>query len=271
MNKIHALQKAQSESHAKPLVCLTAYTAPMAQMLDPHCDILLVGDSVSMVLYGLDSTREATMTMMIEHGKAVMRSASKAAIVIDMPYGSYEKSPKQALKSAETIIKETGADAVKMEGDQSMAGHVALLTQHNIPVMGHVGLRPQSVTSPDGYRVQGKNDRSAENIIEDAKAIAKAGAFSLVLEAIPEALAAEITRIVDIPTIGIGASALCSGQILVTEDMLGLTLGHKPKFVKTYANLQETIERSIKKYAEDVRSRKFPEAKNTYTNIKKAS
>lgn len=252
-----------------PIVCLTAYTAPMTTIADPYCDLLLVGDSVSMVLYGEDTTQKADMAMMIRHGKAVAKTAKHAIVVVDMPYGSYEKSAEQALKNAKHIMTETGCDAVKLEGGINQAKTIQVLVENNIPVMGHIGLTPQSVSTPDGYRVQGRDDYAAQKLMEDAKAVETAGAFCVVIEAVPEPLAAAITAQSKIPTIGIGASATCDGQILVTEDMLGLSLGTPPKFVKQYAMLSDHIESAIQTYSSEVKTREFPAIDHTYKNTKK--
>lgn len=248
----------------EPLVCLTAYTTPMAALLDARADLLLVGDSLGMVLYGLNSTVEVDLDLMIRHGACVSKASQRACVVVDMPFGSYQESPEQAFRNAARILKETGCAAVKLEGGEEMAETVAFLSVRGIPVMGHVGLQPQSVNVLGGYGARGRNDADSDKIFSDARAIAQAGAFSIVLEAVVEPLAAQITRSVEIPTIGIGASAMCDGQILVTEDMLGLTTGRKPAFVKEYADLSSAIDKAVSSYAEDVRSRKFPAAEHTY-------
>lgn len=259
-----------------PIVCLTAYTAPMAATTDRHCDLLLVGDSLSMVLYGEDSTQKADIDMMIRHGKAVARTVEHAVVIVDMPYGSYEQNPEQALKNAQRIMAETGCDGVKLEGGEELAKTVKTLTGNNIPVMGHVGLLPQSVSTPDGFKVQGREQEQARQLMQDARAMEKAGAFCIVIEAVTEPLAAAMTAAVTIPTIGIGASNACDGQILVTEDLLGLSLGKPPKFVKQYANLNLTMDDAIGHYAKDVKNRDFPASEHTYEEasnqkLKKAS
>ncbi len=251
-----------------PIICLTAYSAPMAGIADQYCDLLLVGDSVSMVLYGAESTQEADMPMMIRHGKAVAKAATKAIVVVDMPYGSYEQDLIQALKNAQKIMDETGCDAIKLEGGAAQADTINYLTDNDIPVMAHIGLLPQSVAADGTYRVQGKDADAAEILKQDAIAVQEAGAFCMVIEAVPETLAAEITTMLGIPTIGIGASVACDGQILVTEDMLGLTLGKPPKFVKQYATLNAEIEKAIEQYANEVTSRNFPAKENTYGAVK---
>ncbi|OHV76734.1 3-methyl-2-oxobutanoate hydroxymethyltransferase [Mesorhizobium sp. ORS 3428] len=240
-----------------PLVCLTAYTTPIAKLVDEHCDVVLVGDSVGMVLHGMPSTLGVTLEMMILHGKAVRRGLQSALMVVDMPFGSYEESPEQAFRNAALVMAETGAAAVKVEGGESVAETIRFLTARGIPVMGHIGLTPQAVNAFGGYRVQGRGER-AERILRDAMAVAEAGAFAVVLEKIPEALARRITQEVAIPTIGIGASASCDGQILVVDDMLGLFGAFRPRFVKRYAELAESAEAAIATYANEVRERSFP-------------
>ena len=240
-----------------PLVVLTAYTTPIARLVDPHCDIVLVGDSVGMVLHGLPSTLPVPMEMMVMHGQAVARGLNRAMLVIDMPFGSYEESREQAFRSAARLMQETGAAAVKLEGGEHMAETIAFLTARGIPVMGHVGLTPQAVNTLGGYRVQGRGTDSGR-VRNDAVSLAGAGAFSVVLEKVPDALAREITRAIDIPTIGIGASADCDGQVLVIDDMLGLFTSFRPKFVKRYAELGLEAERAIAAYAAEVRARTFP-------------
>lgn len=247
-----------------PVVCLTAYTAPMAAVADDHCDLLLVGDSVSMVLYGEDTTQKADMAMMTRHGQAVVKTAKKAVVIVDMPYGSYEKDPVTALKNAQTLMDKTGCDGIKLEGGEDLAGTIKFLTDNDIPVMGHIGLLPQSVNSPEGYKVQGREDEGAQQIMRDAKAVQEAGAFCVVIEAVPEPVAAAITAAIDIPTIGIGASNACDGQILVSEDMLGLSLGKPPKFVKKYADSAPLLYDAIENYAREVKSRAFPAIEHTY-------
>lgn len=252
-----------------PIVCLTAYTARVAEILDDHCDLMLVGDSMAMVLYGMPDTLGADIPMMIRHGQAVVRSSENALVVIDMPFGSYQESKEQAFRNAAHIMKETGAQAVKLEGGVEMADTIAFLTQRGIPVMGHIGLRPQAVNTLGGYQSRGKDNAEAEAILDDAKAVADSGAFSMVIEGVQEPLAAAITAAVAIPTIGIGASAACDGQILVTEDMVGITDGKKPKFVKSYADISPIMEDAVQTYAAEVRSRAFPSADYVYTPKKK--
>lgn len=248
-----------------PLVSLTAYTTPMAQMMDAHCDFVLVGDSVGMVLHGLPSTLGVTMDMMIMHGQAVARGLSSAMMVIDMPFGSYEQSPQQAFENAARLMRETQAGAVKLEGGHHMAETIAFLTARGVPVMAHIGLTPQSVNTLGGYKVQGRDDKAAL-ILADAQAVAGAGAFAVVLEKIPQSLADEITKAVPIPTIGIGASVGCDGQILVVDDMLGLFTDFKAKFVKRYATLGEQGEAAIASYANEVRTRAYPAPEHMFAS-----
>ena len=241
-----------------PIVCLTAYTTPMARLLDPHVDVLLVGDSLGMVLYGLDTTLPVTLDMMINHGAAVVRGVEHACVTVDLPFGSYQESPAAAYRSCARVLAETGCDAVKIEGGAEMADTIRFLTERSIPVMGHVGLKPQSVRAMGGYTVQGRDEAAAQRIIDDAKAVAEAGAFSLVVEGTMETVARAITSAVDIPTIGIGASVACDGQVLVTEDILGLFTDFTPRFVKRYADIGADIEEAVRSFADDVRSRAFP-------------
>lgn len=246
-----------------PIVSLTAYTTPMAQVLDGTCDFALVGDSVGMVLHGLPSTLGVSMEMMILHGQAVRRGLTRTMMVIDMPFGSYEESPQHAFRNAARLMTETGAGAVKLEGGVAMAETIAFLVARGIPVMAHVGLTPQSINALGGYKVQGRG-AGADLILQDAKAVAEAGAFAVVLEKVPEVLADQITAAVDIPTIGIGASVQCDGQILVVDDMLGLFTAFKPKFVKRYATLGEQAEAAVSAYAEEVRARTFPAPEHVF-------
>jgi len=252
-----------SRKGGEPIVCLTAYITPMAARLDKHCDLLLVGDSVGMVLYGLDSTLGVDLETMIRHGRAVCRGAKQALVVIDLPFGSYEESKEQAFRNAARALSETGAGAVKLEGGVEMAETVQFLTQRGIPVLGHVGLTPQSVNALGGYGARGRDVDEWQPIIDDAIAIAEAGAFAVVLEGVAEPLARKVTDAVPCPVIGIGASSECDGQILVTEDMLGL-FAINPKFVKRFAELGESIENAIGEYAQEVRARKFPADEHTY-------
>nr|WP_229719681.1 3-methyl-2-oxobutanoate hydroxymethyltransferase [Asaia siamensis] len=253
----------QARKGKEPIVCLTAYTTPIARLADAACDVVLVGDSVGMVLHGLPSTLGVTMDMMILHGKAVMRGISKALCVVDMPFGSYEESPAQAFRNASRLLAETGAAAVKLEGGVSMKETIAFLVARGVPVMGHIGLTPQAVNVLGGYKVQGRNE-DAQRVLADARAVEEAGAFAIVLEKLPRSLGADITTRLGIPTIGIGAGPECDGQILVIDDMLGLFADFKPKFVKRYANLAEQAEQALASYAQDVRSRAFPGSEHSF-------
>jgi 3-methyl-2-oxobutanoate hydroxymethyltransferase len=247
----------------EPLVMLTAYTVRMAQLLDAHCDILLVGDSLGQVIYGLPSTLPVTLDMMCAHGAAVVRGSYHALVIVDMPFGSYEASPEQAFASASRILAETGAAGVKLEGGETMAPTIAFLTARGIPVMAHVGLTPQSVNALGGYGARGRSNEEHSQIIADARAVAAAGAFSVVAEGVIEPLARAITWEVSCPVIGIGASPVCDGQVLVAEDMLGL-FERTPRFVKRYADMAGLIGDAAAKYAEEVRSRAFPGAEQVY-------
>jgi 3-methyl-2-oxobutanoate hydroxymethyltransferase len=249
-----------------PLVVLTAYTTPVARLVDAHCDIALVGDSVGMVLHGMTSTLGVTMEMMLLHGKAVVRGCTRAMVVIDMPFGSYEESPEQAYRNAARLMAETGAPAVKLEGGAHMAETIAFLTRRGVPVMAHIGLTPQSVNTLGGYKVVGR-EGEAEGVMADARAVEEAGAFAVVLEKVPMGLAARITQNLTIPTIGIGAGAACDGQVLVVDDMLGLFTEFRPKFVKRYANLGQDADRAIAEYAAEVRARSFPAPDHAFADV----
>ncbi|MGX5846706.1 3-methyl-2-oxobutanoate hydroxymethyltransferase [Mesorhizobium sp. PL10] len=241
-----------------PIVCLTAYTYPVARLLDDHVDLLLVGDSVAMVLHGHKTTLGASLEMMIAHGQAVMRGSAKACVVVDMPAGSYENSAAQAVASARRIVDETGCQAVKLEGGVDVSGQIAAIVASGIPVMGHIGLQPQSVEKDGGYKIKGRTPENVAALMRDADAVEKAGAFSLVIEGTVETVAAELTQRVAIPTIGIGASSDCDGQILVIDDMIGLTVDRVPKFVKEYADLRGVVADAAARYAAEVRNRTFP-------------
>ena len=253
----------QARKGKEPVVMLTAYTARMAQLLDPHCDILLVGDSLGQVIYGLPSTLAVTLDMMCAHGAAVVRGSYHSVVVIDMPFGSYETSPQQAFQSAARIMAETGAAAVKLEGGAAMAETIAFLTARGIPVMGHIGLTPQAVNALGGYGARGRGEAEYAKIIGDAKAVADAGAFALVAEGVVETLADEIVAAVACPVIGIGASARCDGQVLVTEDMLGL-FERTPRFVRKFDDMAARISTAVEHYASAVRDRSFPGAEQVY-------
>lgn len=247
----------------EPLVMLTAYTVRMAQLLDPHCDMLLVGDSLGQVIYGLPSTVPVTLDMMAAHGAAVVRGSYHSLVVIDMPFGSYEASPEQAFESAAWLLKETGAAAVKLEGGAAMAPTVRFLSERGIPVVGHVGLTPQAVNMLGGYGARGRSEAEAAKIVGDAVAVADAGAFAIVIEGVVEPIAIEITNKVACPTIGIGASNRCDGQVLVAEDMLGL-FERTPRFVKKFDDMAGRISAAVETYAADVRSRAFPGDEQVY-------
>ena len=247
----------------EPIVMLTAYTVRMAQLLDPHCEVLLVGDSLGQVIYGLPSTVPVTLEMMAAHGAAVVRGSYHSVVIVDMPFGSYEGSPQQAFESAALLLKETGAAGVKLEGGVAMAETVAFLSARGIPVMGHVGLTPQAVNQLGGYGARGRGDGERARIVADAKSIDAAGAFALVIEGVVEPIADEITAAVSCPTIGIGASAQCDGQVLVTEDMLGL-FERTPRFVKRYGDMATFVTDAATAYAAEVRARAFPTSDQTY-------
>jgi 3-methyl-2-oxobutanoate hydroxymethyltransferase len=246
-----------------PIVCLTSYHAHTARIVDKYCDVILVGDSLGMVMHGMETTVGVTLDMMILQGRAVMRGSQRALVVVDMPFGSYEASKEQAFMSAVRVLKETGCGAIKLEGGKRMADIIRFLVERGVPVMAHVGLTPQSINVLGSFRAQGRDEADWGRIEEDAIAVAQAGAFSVVIEAVAEPLAKKLTGAVAIPTIGIGASAACDGQILVMEDMLGLT-PRVPKFVKRYGDLGPGIEKAIADYADEVRGRRFPAAEHTY-------
>ena len=247
----------------QPIVALTAYTMRMAQLLDEHCDLLLVGDSLGQVIYGLPSTIPVTLEMMCAHGAAVVRGSWHALVAVDMPFGSYEGSSEQAFASCSRVMKETGCAAVKLEGGEAMAPTIDFLTRRGIPVIGHVGLTPQAVNILGGYGARGREGKEAEKILADAVAVDRAGAFCIVVEGVMESLATQVAEAVAAPVIGIGASAQCDGQILVTEDMLGL-FERTPRFVKRYDDLAERISKAAETYAAEVRGRSFPSADQTY-------
>lgn len=254
----------------EPIVCLTAYDAPMAALLDPHCDVLLVGDSLGMAVHGLPNTVGVTLEMMILHGQAVMRGAKRAMVVVDMPFGSYEGGKEVAYANCVRVMKETGAQAVKLETSIEMAEIVAFLVKRGIPVMGHVGLRPQAILAEGGFKAKGRTDSERDRVLAEARAVAEAGAFCIVIEGVAESLAREITETIDVPTIGIGASAACDGQVLVVNDMLGM-FDWTPKFVRKYADLRIEIDRAAAAFASDVKTRRFPAEVETYFSKKPAS
>ena len=254
----------------EPVVCLTAYDAPTAALLDDHCDLLLVGDSVGMVVHGLPNTVGVTLEMMILHGQAVMRGSRRAMVVIDMPFGSYEGGKEQAYANCARVMKETGAQGVKVESGPTVAETIAYLVQRGIPVMGHVGLRPQAVLTDGAFKAKGRTDEERLRVMSEAEATADAGAFAVVVEGVAEGLARDITLAIDKPTIGIGASSACDGQILVTPDMLGL-FDWTPKFVRRYADMRGDIDRAVAAYAADVKARRFPAEVETYFSKKLAT
>jgi len=253
----------RARKNAEPLVCLTAYDAPMARLLDPHCDLLLVGDSVGMVVHGLPNTIPVTLEMMILHGQAVMRGSDRALVCVDMPFSTYERSKEQAFDNAARVLRETGCQAVKVESGVFIADTIRYLAERAIPVIGHVGLRPQAALAEGGFKAKGRDDVSRKRVIEEAIATDEAGAFAIVIEGVAEDLAEEITERVKAPTIGIGASAKCDGQILVTPDMMGL-FDWTPRFVKRYADIKGAMEDGVKRYAEEVKSRAFPSEAEVY-------
>lgn len=253
----------QKRKGGEPVVMLTAYTARMAQLLDPHCDMLLVGDSLGQVIYGLDTTVKVTVEMMIAHGAAVVRGSYRSVVIVDLPFGSYEASPVQAFETAARVMKETGAAGVKLEGGTAMAPTIRFLAERGIPVVGHVGLTPQAVNALGGYGARGRSEAEAAKILDDSRAVAEAGAFALVVEGVIEPLAKAITEGVACPTIGIGASPACDGQVLVVDDMLGM-FERVPRFVERFDDLAARIGEAAKTYALAVRERRFPTEKQLY-------
>jgi 3-methyl-2-oxobutanoate hydroxymethyltransferase len=254
----------RAQKGGEPIVCLTAYTTPTARFLDPHVDMLLVGDSLGMVIYGMDNTLGVTIEMMVAHGKAVMRGATHACVIVDMPFASYQESPELAFRNAARIMAETGCAGIKLEGGEEMAETVHFLNRRGIPVLGHIGLMPQSVNTAGGFKVQGRGDQGTK-IRGDAQAIAEAGAFAIVIEGTVERVSREITNAVTVPTIGIGASPACDGQVLVTEDVVGLFGDFTPRFVKRYAELGEALTAAAARYAADVRARRFPGPEHVFS------
>lgn len=253
----------QARKNGEPIAVLTAYTASMAALLDGKVDVLLVGDSLGMVLYGMESTLPVTLEMMVAHSRAVVNASHQSCVILDMPFGSYQESPQQAFRNAAYALAQGGAQGVKLEGGAEMADTVRFLVERGIPVMGHIGLMPQHVQRLGGYKVQGRDVTQEKTVLEDARAIAEAGAFSMVLEGVVEKLAEKVTKTVPVPIIGIGASTACDGQVLVTEDMLGLT-PRVPKFVKQYADLGAQITAAVENYVREVKERKFPDKAQTY-------
>jgi 3-methyl-2-oxobutanoate hydroxymethyltransferase len=254
----------QARKGGEPIVCLTSYTASMARLIDPHVDLILVGDSLAMTIYGMATTVGVTVEMMIAHGRAVASSTSHACIVVDLPFGSYEESPAQAFRTASRVMAETGCDAVKLEGGSVMAETIHFLTHRGVPVMAHIGLTPQAVNALGGYAVRGRSELEAAAIQADAEAVAEAGAFSVVIEKTSEAVGRAITDRIGVPTIGIGASVSCDGQILVIDDLIGLFTAFRPKFVRRYAEVAQSIETAVREYAVDVRGRRFPAPEHVF-------
>jgi 3-methyl-2-oxobutanoate hydroxymethyltransferase len=248
----------------EPIAVLTAYTAPVARYIDPYVDVILVGDSLGQVIYGFSSTLPVTLDMMIAHGKAVVDATSHATVVVDLPFGSYQASPERAFLASARVMAETGCDAVKLEGGEEMAETVAFLVARGIPVMGHVGLMPQSVHTLGGYKARGRDPEEARRIVAGAKAIAAAGAFSIVIEGTVDPVSRAATDAVPVPTIGIGASAACDGQVLVIDDVLGLSGDFKPKLARRYVDLGSQIADAARTYAADVKAHRFPGPENVY-------
>ena len=257
-----SITQIQQKKSQEKIICLTAYTFPIAKILDKNCDIILVGDSLGMAIYGHKDTTQTTLDMMINHGKAVKKACNNSLIVVDLPINTYENSPEQALRSAKKVIEETGCDAIKIETSLNLVPTAKFLVDNNVNVMGHIGLLPQHVNEIGGYRYQGRDENSAQEIYLTALELEKAGVFSVVIEAVPADLATKISQHLKIPTIGIGASAECDGQVLVIDDLLGLNQEFKPKFVANYENLSQKIDEAVKKFSIDVKSKKFPSIKN---------
>ncbi len=263
--KITLLNIGRMKNEGKKIVMVTAYDYPFARIMDESgVDVILVGDSLGMVVQGLSNTLSVTVDEMIYHTRAVVRGTSRAFVVIDMPFLSYQVSPVQARQSAGQMIKESGAEAVKLEGGANMAETIRALCEIDIPVMGHIGLTPQSIHRMGGYRVQGRNEAQRMKLLEDARAVEEAGAFAMVLEGMPLELAKEITEVVSIPTIGIGAGVHCDGQVLVMHDLLGILDEFQPTFVKRYAHLKDIVIKAITQYSEEVRGSRFPGEEHSY-------
>ena len=258
------IKRKLSSTQEQPIVSLTCYTAQMSRLINDYVDIILVGDSLGMTIYGFQNTLSVTLDMMINHGKAVVKSTDKPHIVVDMPFGSYEESPQAAFKSASRIMTETGAQSVKLEGGEEFADTIYFLTQRGIPVMGHIGLTPQRINTIGGFITQGKSDKESKKVIADAKAITEAGVFSMVVEAVPEILGKKITNKVSVPTIGIGGGRECDGQILVIHDILNLYGDFTPKFVKKYGEVDKNIIEAVKNYSHEVKNKIFPTKDNVF-------
>ena len=251
-----------------PIVSLTAYSANMTKAIDPIVDFILVGDSLAMTLYGEDSTVGIDLETMIRHGRAVARACNHACVVVDLPFGTYQSSPQQAFDSASKVLRESGCDAVKLEGGAEMGETIAFLCERGVPVMGHIGLTPQSINTLGGFKTQGKNDAARKKLLADAKAVDEAGCFAVVVEGVVEDVADELHDVLSVPSIGIGASVKCDGQILVTDDVIGLFEDFKPKFVKRYAEVMPTIRQAVETYADEVRARQFPDADHVFRSSK---
>ena len=256
--KRRTIRDIRSAKGKTPVVCLTAHSAPVAAILDRHCDLILVGDSLGMVVYGFSSTLPVTLDMMIAHAGAVVRGSTRALVVVDMPFATYHESPEQAFRNAARVLIESGAQAVKIEGGVEMAPTIRFLTERGIPVMAHIGLLPQSVNAQGGFRTQGRDADAARRLVQDGQAVEAAGAFAVVIEGTVETVARDITTALSIPTIGIGASVACDGQVLVTDDVLGVFTDFTPKFVRRYGEIGQAIEAAVEAYAGDVRERRFP-------------
>lgn len=261
MHKI-SVQKILAMKGVEKILCLTAYSFPIARILDDHCEMILVGDSLGMAIYGMPNTIDVTLDMMINHGKAVTKAVKKSFVVVDLPCGTYESSPNLALQSAKKVIDETKCDAIKIEVTADLVSTVKFLVDNKINVVGHVGLLPQRVNEVGGYKYQGRDEDSAKEILQTAKSIEEAGAFALVIEAVPADLATKITDEISIPTIGIGASAECDGQVLVIDDLLGLNREFKPRFVTHYENLAQKISDAVARFSNDVKNKIFPAKDN---------
>lgn len=263
-HKRSSVRDIEARKGGEPIVCITSYSAPMAKLMDEHVDVLLVGDSIGMVLYGLENTLAVSVDMMVNHGAAVVRGSQSSCVIVDMPFGSYQGSPEAAFDAAAHIMSETGCAGVKLEGGCVMAETIEFLVARGIPVMGHVGMTPQSANVFGGFKTQGKSDEGARRVLEDAKAVANSGAFAIVIEQTIESVARKITEEVSVPTIGIGASPACDGQIIVAEDILGIFQDFTPKFVKRYAELGTEISAAVQTYADEVRARTFPAPHHLY-------
>lgn len=266
MIRRNTIQTIRDQKGKTPIVSLVAYTAPLAKRLDPHLDLILVGDSLGMVIYGMDTTVGVTLDMMIAHGAAVVRATQKSCIVVDLPFGTYQESKEQAFRSAARVMMETGATAIKLEGGEEMAETVAFLTQRGVPVQGHIGLTPQHVNTLGGFKAQARTTDAADRLVADGKAIADAGAFSIVVEAVPEDAAQRVTDAIPVPTIGIGATAVCDGQILVSDDMLGMFDEFTPRFVKRFGEIGTSVTEAVTAYAEAVQDRSFPGPEHTFSS-----